>query len=446
MASRIKMARANAKRGDIFGSAEPVLMTVIREDANLRTLREARAAMEEVPTVRSAGGEHRLPGKAALATVPPLLLNALPRLPEGLEYRFMGNDLILRDTKANLIPDFINNAVPTVAKPSSHAIALPCGFVQRPSRHRRMFDHAGLGTVGGGRSAAGTNRQLAGTPPPAAVDLKLPNKKGTVKFAVIGDNGTGEKEQYEVGAEMTKWQTALPFDFVIMLGDNMYGSQNPRDFVKKFEEPYKALLDRDVKFYAALGNHDNQENRFYKPWNMNGERYYTYKKNNVRFFVLDTDYLDRKQRQWIERELQESTTTGRSPTSTIRSTPRRARARIADRPALILEPLFVKYGVNVVFQDTTTSTSGSSRRRASIISSRDRQEAAAGRPAEDRADRRRQRPRAVVHARRGGRGRAPLPDHRAHRPHHRFRDAEAAGKTQAHASANQRQEALTASV
>jgi hypothetical protein len=44
------------------------------------------------------------------------LLDALPRLPEGLEYRFMGNDLILRDTKANLIVDFINNAVPTAAK------------------------------------------------------------------------------------------------------------------------------------------------------------------------------------------------------------------------------------------------------------------------------------------------------------------------------------------
>ena len=129
-------------------------------------------------------------------------------------------------------------------------------------------------STAGGPPPAQTAKPAA-TAPPAAVDLKLPNKKGTVKFAVIGDNGTGEKEQYEIGAEMAKWQTALPFDFVIMLGDNMYGSQNPRDFVKKFEEPYKALLERDVKFYAALGNHDNQENRFYKPWNMNGERFYT---------------------------------------------------------------------------------------------------------------------------------------------------------------------------
>ena len=116
MASRIKMARASAKRGDIFGSAEPVLMAVIRDDANLRTLREARAAMEEVPKFDPPAVNTPYPEKAALATVPPLLLDALPRLPEGIEYRFMGNDLILRDTKANLIADFINNAVPTAAK------------------------------------------------------------------------------------------------------------------------------------------------------------------------------------------------------------------------------------------------------------------------------------------------------------------------------------------
>src|SRR5262245_33273565 len=142
---------------------------------------------------------------------------------------------------------------------------------------------------------------------PADVDLKLPNKKGTVKFGVIGDNGTGEREQYEIGEQLATWQTVFQFDFMIMLGDNIYGSQNPRDFVKKFEQPYKTLLDRNVKFYAALGNHDNQENRFYKPWNMGGERYYSFKKDRVRFFVLDSDYLDQPQRQWIERQLREST-------------------------------------------------------------------------------------------------------------------------------------------
>ena len=116
MSGRMKIARASAKRGDLFGSAEPVLMTVIKEDAHLRSLREARAAMEEVPKFDPPAVNTAYPEKAALATVPPLLLDALPRLPEGLEYRFMGNDLILRDTKANLIADFINNAAPVAAK------------------------------------------------------------------------------------------------------------------------------------------------------------------------------------------------------------------------------------------------------------------------------------------------------------------------------------------
>jgi predicted phosphodiesterase len=130
----------------------------------------------------------------------------------------------------------------------------------------------------------------------------------------------------------------------------MYGSQNPKDFVRKFEEPYKELLGREVKFYAALGNHDNQENRFYKPWNMNGERFYSFKKENVRFFVLDTDYLDQPQRQWIERELRQSTDDWKIA---YFHHPLYSSARAHGSQTdlqLILEPLFVKHGVNVVFQ------------------------------------------------------------------------------------------------
>ncbi len=63
-----------------------------------------------------------------------------------------------------------------------------------------------------------------------------------------------------------------------MLGDNMYGSESPADFVRKFERPYKPLLDAGIKFYAALGNHDEPSQRFYKPFNMDGKRFYTFKK------------------------------------------------------------------------------------------------------------------------------------------------------------------------
>src|SRR5688500_5141463 len=92
----------------------------------------------------------------------------------------------------------------------------------------------------------------------------LPNRPDSVKFAAIGDNGTGERAQYEVAQQMVKAHAAFLFDLVIMLGDNMYGGQSPSDFVKKFEQPYAALLSAGVKFQASLGNHDRPENISYK--------------------------------------------------------------------------------------------------------------------------------------------------------------------------------------
>ncbi|MQA30609.1 MAG: metallophosphoesterase [Luteitalea sp.] len=183
----------------------------------------------------------------------------------------------------------------------------------------------------------------------APIRIALPNLADSVKFVAIGDNGTGEKAQYEIGALMAQARELFPYDFVIMLGDNMYGSQRPSDFVKKFEAPYKTLLDAGVKFYAALGNHDKQENRFYKPWNMNGERYYTYTKKNVRFFVLDTDYLDRKQQDWIENELRSSDDEWKVVYfhHPLYSSGGRHGSEVDLRE--ILEPLFIKYGVNAVF-------------------------------------------------------------------------------------------------
>jgi 3',5'-cyclic AMP phosphodiesterase CpdA len=177
----------------------------------------------------------------------------------------------------------------------------------------------------------------------------LANRPGSVKFAVIGDNGTGDAPEYEVAQRMAAFHAKFPFDTVLMLGDNMYGSQRPQDFVDKFERPYKALLDAGVHFFAALGNHDNQSNRFYQPFNMGGERYYTYVKGNVRFFVLDTDLLDPKQVAWIETALRDSRDEWKicyfhHP---LYSDGRTHGSQVDLR--VVLEPLFVKYGVNVVF-------------------------------------------------------------------------------------------------
>jgi phosphodiesterase/alkaline phosphatase D-like protein len=137
--------------------------------------------------------------------------------------------------------------------------------------------------------------------------VALPNRAGSLKFAVIGDNGTGQRPQYEVGQQMATSHASFPFDLVIMLGDNMYGGQRPADFVRKFELPYAALLKAGVMFRASLGNHDRPENVNYKLFNMDGQRYYSYVRNNVRFLALDSTLMDAKQVAWIESTLQAAT-------------------------------------------------------------------------------------------------------------------------------------------
>jgi hypothetical protein len=121
---------------------------------------------------------------------------------------------------------------------------------------------------------------------------------------VLGDNGTGDTPQYDIGRQMASAYARVPFDFVIMLGDNMYGRQRPADFVQKFERPYQPLLEAGVPFFATLGNHDDPENRHYPLFRMKGERYYTYERGAVRFVVLDTNVLDPAQVQWAARTLQ----------------------------------------------------------------------------------------------------------------------------------------------
>ena len=183
----------------------------------------------------------------------------------------------------------------------------------------------------------------------SAQDARQSGASEAVKFAVIGDSGTGETAQYDVATQMAAVRESFGFDFVLMLGDNMYGRQDAQGFADKFERPYAALLRAGVQFYASLGNHDNQTNRFYKPFNMNGERYYTFSKKNARFFVFDTNVLDARQLTWIENTLKQSSDEWKicffhHP---LYSNAGRHGSDVELRVAL--EPLLVKYGIDVVF-------------------------------------------------------------------------------------------------
>ena len=146
---------------------------------------------------------------------------------------------------------------------------------------------------------------LAAAIPASVQQVTLPMKEGSTRFAVIGDSGTGGGAQKKVAEQIARVHKIFPFEFTLMMGDNLYGGDGASDYRRKFEEPYKPLLDAGVKFYASLGNHDDPAQRFYKPFNMNGERYYSFKpeKSSVRFFALDSNYMSKEQLDWLEKEL-----------------------------------------------------------------------------------------------------------------------------------------------
>jgi hypothetical protein len=183
-----------------------------------------------------------------------------------------------------------------------------------------------------------------------AQSAPLPNRADSLKFAAIGDNGTGDREQYEVAQQMVTAHAKFRFDFVIMLGDNMYGSQRPADFVKKFEQPYGPLLSAGVMFLASLGNHDRPENVSYKLFNMNGNRYYTYVRGNARFLALDTTLMDQQQVSWIDAILRDAREDWKICYFHHPLYSNAARHGSSEDVRVLLEPLFLKHGVNVVFQ------------------------------------------------------------------------------------------------
>jgi hypothetical protein len=199
------------------------------------------------------------------------------------------------------------------------------------------------------------------TPARAPADvLALPRKPGSVRFAAIGDSGRGDPPQYEVSAQMQAFHKVFSYDFVVMLGDNVYDGGTPEYYRDRFELPYKPLLDDGVKFYATIGNHDFPNQPFYAPFNMGGQRYYTFKPpslvtriagagDDVRFFMIDTERLDRPELEWIDREMGQSESEWKIPIfhRPIYTSGRYARPARALRAAL--EPLFLKHGVKVAF-------------------------------------------------------------------------------------------------
>ncbi|MEP6782976.1 MAG: hypothetical protein ABI983_04850 [Acidobacteriota bacterium] len=114
LAAAIQRARSKARPGDVFGPAVTQMFKRRIEDA----IRSANLGPvlsnidDEGPATTTPALHLRFPAAAALATMPPSLLEVLPPLPKPLEYRIVGQYLVLRDVEAGMIIDFIPAAVP----------------------------------------------------------------------------------------------------------------------------------------------------------------------------------------------------------------------------------------------------------------------------------------------------------------------------------------------
>ena len=113
LAAALRESRKAAKPGDLIPTrvAEQI-HSVINEDFRRRNPDAKRAVFDEVPNGVRPIINRTMPDNTALATVPPLLLNNLPPLPDNLQYRFMDRHVVLLDGDTRIIIDYILNVLP----------------------------------------------------------------------------------------------------------------------------------------------------------------------------------------------------------------------------------------------------------------------------------------------------------------------------------------------
>jgi hypothetical protein len=115
LARLVQNARRGAKPGDIFTPDAQVvikqLMARVFGGPDGKALRDS--INDENPgTPVKLTANTRYPDTVPLSTVPPQVLQGLPKLPEEMEYRFIGDALILMDVHAHLVVDLIEHVLP----------------------------------------------------------------------------------------------------------------------------------------------------------------------------------------------------------------------------------------------------------------------------------------------------------------------------------------------
>ena len=305
--------RANAKQGDLVSPAMAAVIT--REIENAFNTPKRDLILDELAEQNSTPANAPTPTineQLDAPRVPPRLMEILPALPKQLEWDFVGRTLVLRDIDAAVVVDYIPDALPAQAPaPPPAAPATPL-------------------------------------PPGATSPLPMPQVRGGTVFAIMGDSGSGDQSQLAVAqAMLTYFNTARHFPFVLMLGDNLYDD----DYTNEFSKPYKPLLDRGVKFYATLGNHDRDLEIHFKPFNMGDGDRYSFDQGNARFVAINSNHpADPLQLKWFDQVYADAGTKWRIAFfhhPLYSSGQHAAEGRDVIRPAL--EPALIRNHVDVVF-------------------------------------------------------------------------------------------------
>jgi hypothetical protein len=118
LANKVRVGRAGTKQGEIFTpEIADYFHRQIAATLNGRHGKQIRSSLRHSePTNMQLEINESYPEKVALQSTPPTLLLNLPELPKGLEYRIVGRELVLRDVDANIVVDYIPNALPDISK------------------------------------------------------------------------------------------------------------------------------------------------------------------------------------------------------------------------------------------------------------------------------------------------------------------------------------------
>ena len=114
LAAKLRTARAQAKPGEIFTPAvQKEFRRLLRPEVTGPESADTKKAIkDDQPAKVTLKVNAIYPPDQPLPSVPPQILLNLPKLPEDLEFRIIGNHLILRDVHANIIVDFMPRVIP----------------------------------------------------------------------------------------------------------------------------------------------------------------------------------------------------------------------------------------------------------------------------------------------------------------------------------------------